>query len=542
VRQIYIMKTIIIIQFTAALAAFAQTSDPANGARPDSALHRETRASANSAVRSANSSQSLVTAVASGWGEPVEGVSVRLQVDKTFWELPAMPILRASVRNQGREILLTAQTQQPGELEVDGVWYSWWNPYQVTRKPLAPGESFGNIPVTLNATWRQGLTTLVSVAGKHRLRFAVVAKRTESSPGPGIRAVSNPVDVELRWPAATLAAMASQTNASAAALAAYPWPVGAEKRAVRLKRGDVLRGVVVDHAGQPVAGARVYLAGAQRFELLNGAFQGTSATTDAAGRFTLTAEGRGAEKVVVAASEGQMISVTPISTAGRKLRITLPQPGVMIVRYDIADDLPEAQLRIELMTQELDAPAWRYVNSTLEPTVPNQGQIVLTNLSPGTYDFARTKPLSTGTGAGRVPYERCTVVIEAGQTQRVDLVRSAGFPIYGTVTGMADTGAPGAYIYVRSVEATGELGKDFNLPLFDEMTCARDGGFHTARLLPGTYMVTVEAYAPPAPLPPHSRNVETTAIRVPSHLGSAKVTVTADSAPAPVKIELRPRP
>jgi hypothetical protein len=214
----------------------------------------------------------------------------------------------------------------------------------------------------------------------------------------------------------------------------------------------------------------------------------------------------------------------------------------MIVRYDIADDLPEAKLRIGLMTQELEAHAWRYVDSILEPTVANQGQIVLTNLSPGTYDFARMKTLNSGAGGRRVPCERSTVVIEAGQTQRVDLVRSAGFPIHGTVTGLADTGAPSAYIYVRTVEATGEFRNDWNLPLFDAMTCARDGGFQSARLEPGNYMVTVEAYAPPSALPPHSRMIETTAIPVPSHLGSAKVTITADTAPAMVKIELRQRP
>ena len=191
----------------------------------------------------------------------------------------------------------------------------------------------------------------------------------------------------------------------------------------------------------------------------------------------MTSRGGAAEKIVVTAFGGQMLSVAAIPAGRKELKMTLPQPGVMIVRYDIADDLPEAKLRIELMAQELEARGWRYVDSILEPTVANQGQLVLTNLSPGTYDFARMKTLNSGAGGRRVPCERSTVVIEAGQTQRVDLVRSAGFPIHGTVTGMADTGAPGAYIYVRTVEATGEFRNDLGLPLFDAMTCARDGGF-----------------------------------------------------------------
>ena len=122
------MKTIIIVELTAALAGFGQTSVPANGASSDSALRRDAMASAKSEARGAKSSQSFVTSTATSWGEPVEGVSVRLQVDKPFWELPVTPILRASVRNQGRESLWVARAQQPGELEVDGIWYSWWNP------------------------------------------------------------------------------------------------------------------------------------------------------------------------------------------------------------------------------------------------------------------------------------------------------------------------------------------------------------------------------------------------------------------------------
>jgi hypothetical protein len=130
--------------------------------------------------------------------------------------------------------------------------------------------------------------------------------------------------------------MARQTNASAAALAAEPWPVRADKSVVRLKRGGKLRGVMLDHAGRPVAGARVYAAGARWFDLVDGepdrmqgaggTFGGASATTDAEGRFSVTSGGGAAEKIVVTASEGQMISVAAIPAGRKELKMTLPQP------------------------------------------------------------------------------------------------------------------------------------------------------------------------------------------------------------------------
>lgn len=327
-------------------------------------------------------------------------------------------------------------------------------------------------------------------------------------------------------------------------------PARRENLVVRMKRGGELRGVVLDHAGKPVAGARVYVAGTQRLDLVDGepggmhgvsrsgwTFKGGSATTDADGRFAVPGGDGTGEKLVVAASDGQMISVAPLSGAGRELKLTLPQPGVIIVRYDIADDSPEAELHLRLVAGQLDAPAWKDFSSTLKPTVANQGQITLTNLAPGTYDFARTKTLETGDGGRGVSYERRTVVLAAGQTQRVDVVRSAGFSIHGGVTGLADTDALGAYIYVRGGEATGDVRSQWSVPLFDALTCDRDGQFKTARLEPGTYTVMVEAYEPEPP-----SRVMTTGIRLPNYAGTAKVTVAADAAPVPLKIELRRRP
>ena len=62
------------------------------------------------------------------WGEPVEGVSVRLRADKTRWTTNETPTFKLDVRNQGQRKFGTFQAQELGRLEVDGVWYGWTGP------------------------------------------------------------------------------------------------------------------------------------------------------------------------------------------------------------------------------------------------------------------------------------------------------------------------------------------------------------------------------------------------------------------------------
>jgi hypothetical protein len=155
-----------------------------------------------------------------GWGEPVDGLSVRLQSDKLVWYFAESLALRLSVRNLGTEILAVPESQELGELEMDGLWYTFSyprsEPYYVARKPLAPGRQVDNIAVLPTADWSKDATRIRAVAGKHTLRFAVLAMRRGPSPGPAIRAVSNPVEVEFRWGVSPRPSVSPATNAPAA--------------------------------------------------------------------------------------------------------------------------------------------------------------------------------------------------------------------------------------------------------------------------------------------------------------------------------------
>jgi hypothetical protein len=324
-------------------------------------------------------------------------------------------------------------------------------------------------------------------------------------------------------------------------------PTSLEDLVVRLKRGGELRGFVYDYLGQPVAGAWVYLAGTKGFELVDGNppswFKGSAATTDATGQFVLDGVGDGDQKIVVFASHGLVACVVSKAEPVRALTITLPEPAALAVGYDIPGEAPE----MELYLMGADPVC---VRSELKPVVQNGGQLILTNLLPGNYHFFRMKTLKIAgdaLGARGVPCDRQMVVLEAGKTQRVDLVRSTGSFVQGQVTGLDHTDAPGSFVYVRSAEATGDPRNtgEWMHPCFDALACGKDGVFQTALLEPGTYTFVAEAYLPETPEVRYedglSVRVYRSGVRLPNYVGTTKVTIHADPPAGLIKIELQPR-
>ena len=315
---------------------------------------------------------------------------------------------------------------------------------------------------------------------------------------------------------------------------------------VRLKRGEALQGVALDDAGRPVAGAKVYLTTVERLFLTDGkssygAFRGASTDTDAAGRFALRGEGGTLQRVVIVSPDGHLIWPAFQSEPGQELKITLPKPGTLIARYDIPGDTPEAKTDLYLTTAKMEMPLWTNISFGMSLTVTNGGQIVLTNLTPGTYNFRRYKR----EGEQGAESEQQTIVLEAGQTQYADMVRTNGQRIRGQVIGLDQSQASGGYIFVKSADATGvpwpqqsrNGQNEFKFPTFDVSQFGADGTFQTVMLKPGAYTVIANAYPPP--------QERTTGMifrnNTPDYFGVAKVTVTADPMPL-LSIKLAPAP
>ena len=151
------------------------------------------------------------------WGEGVEGVQVRLRAKQSRWKEGEVPRLWANVRNQGKRNLFVAPVRNRCELEVDGRWYR--PPRTLERRlppePFPPSRQYDNIAVDLHeswelaasrnvhAPWDSGRGRLRLTPGKHTVRVAFTAWASKKArapiyaPGEDVRAVSNPIQIEI---------------------------------------------------------------------------------------------------------------------------------------------------------------------------------------------------------------------------------------------------------------------------------------------------------------------------------------------------------
>jgi len=227
---------------------------------------------------------------------------------------------------------------------------------------------------------------------------------------------------------------------------------------VRMKRGAVVQGVVLDADARPVPGAQVFMATARRIFLQDGDFPqydkffGDSTFTDNSGRFVLASEGASRQKLVVLSADGKFIWPALASPSNENVTITFPRSGTLSVRYDIPGDLPTAKAELWLITTNNNPALWTDVGIGLSCTVTIGGQIVLTNLTPGTYHYYRLKTV----GWQSAQTEGGTVEVAAGGISHLDLIRTNGQRLRGRVLGLDQTKTNGGYILVRVPEASGQ--------------------------------------------------------------------------------------
>ena len=120
---------------------------------------------------------------------------------------------------------------------------------------------------------------------------------------------------------------------------------------VRMKRGGEMTGVVLDHAGQPATGAKVILVNVQKLRVRDGVtgwwfgrlgdqFQSGVDTANASGRFTLSGNLKAAQAVVAVSADARMVWAVANNGATNGVKIQLPEPATIKVRYDIPGDAP----------------------------------------------------------------------------------------------------------------------------------------------------------------------------------------------------------
>ena len=144
----------------------------------------------------------------------------------------------------------------------------------------------------------------------------------------------------------------------------------------------------------------------------------------------------------------------PVTEPGQEMKIVLPEPASLVVRYDIPGDTEQVQLRLELATWKM--PEWAGIIADPSLCGQTNGQIVLTNLAPGTYHFARNKRLSVAGDFDEAFCYRATLVPKAGRsgTCIVSVLLDSRWP--GEIAGFQNSGLSAVFIYVRSAEFTGK--------------------------------------------------------------------------------------
>ena len=319
-----------------------------------------------------------------------------------------------------------------------------------------------------------------------------------------------------------------------------------------MKRGESLRGQVLDRDGKPVAGARVFFRGPGSLTVENGRIEDAAvgrnaARTDEQGRFLITGGGPEAKHVVVISPhENAWVAPAPKEGSKEELTIRLPQPATLKVIVDIpgANQGNEQQmagsriepagkdvpLRLQMKSWEMDG--WKDTGDFVKTrSVGNPGEVVFEKLTPGIYDFSRTKMYQLGERGHGSFCDRQDVTLLPGETKILRLERNRGQRVGGEIHGLPED-VPGAFITVRPAEASGDPKnmEEWKLPTYDVLTCVNDAKFLTALLVPGQYKIVAYAYRPEP-----KTGVWRTGIRLPNFVGTALVTIEDDDPTDPKK-------
>ncbi len=318
---------------------------------------------------------------------------------------------------------------------------------------------------------------------------------------------------------------------------ASPFEVRPQSKRITIGEVRSIRGRVLDHKGNPAVGAKVFLRNRFRLTLVDGKpedFSGRQTVTDGDGRFVIDAAKGKAKGLVVSAPTCYVWHV-PLTDAPGEVTVRLPEPGTLELLYDIPGDAPKAEIEIHL--KSWDMPGLKPVaGATRTVTVPNNGRVVLNDMTPGPYDIWRSKAMGDGLIGFGLFCDRADFALTAGKTTTAAYVRKEGHPVTGRITGLPPGSVPGVMLRVQRVPkakppAAGPAVRSITV---DALGCKPNGPFKTARLSPGTYTISAEAYAPAS----GSGRSLGLFRRVPTFTGSVAVTVEKDHPPAEVVIKM----
>jgi hypothetical protein len=272
---------------------------------------------------------------------------------------------------------------------------------------------------------------------------------------------------------------------------------------LRLKRGRLVSGVVLDHTGKPLKGAAVFAIGPTGLNLTGGQAlrswgepddEARPVLTDDAGKFELPA----GEAKRVAVSHSSLDAWPATIPAEGPVKITLPEPARVEVTMDIDGADKDARVFYQLLTQGVEE--FVGLQSTRETKIANGGKLTLAALPPGRYQFCRMVTNRLREFGSQPMLERQFMELKSGQTTKINWVRERGARVRGKVTWPADRALDGVIVSIRAEKDEKDPfdGHDWRT-VYASHVAAADGTFLTERIAPGSYLVKAEAYEPRKP-------------------------------------------
>lgn len=307
---------------------------------------------------------------------------------------------------------------------------------------------------------------------------------------------------------------------------------------IRLKRGAIVRGVVLDHAGQPLKAAAVFAVGPIALNLAAGqAWTQESASnvknesaqravTDERGRFELPLGGAKALAVTHATLDAWCVPVPD----GGEVTIKLPEPARVDVDLDIDGADKESVIFYQCLTH-LMGPEFTTVRVARNLICANPGKLSLASLTPGKYQLVR----KAATGA---MLERHMFELQPGETKSIDYIREKGARVRGKVTWPANTKLDSVIVAVRSEKSVKSPFDNYEFTTtYASHGVGEDGKFLTERLAPGKYVLEAYAFSPLT----DKQRFRTGAIAPSHHAASVNIEVPDNGEFAVPDLVLKPR-
>ena len=266
---------------------------------------------------------------------------------------------------------------------------------------------------------------------------------------------------------------------------------------IRLKRGRVVQGVVLDHTGAAMANAGIFPIGPTGVNLAAGgaiARQENASDkpvhqTDANGRFRVPLGDATSICVSHAAFDVWPVNVP----AEGELTIRLPKPARIDIELDIEGAAKNSKVFIQMLNERRKG--FEGVRLEREIAIANPGRLTLPGLPPGRYQLCR-QVMNQMDGMGRgAMLDREFFELKTGQRQSVRWARKTGAHVVGRVTLNPKQELMGTIVSVREIQERKDPFADRSWPIvLASLTAKKDGTFRSERIPPGKYRLVAEAY------------------------------------------------